>query len=127
MPSILSCTANSGHDPRRFACFQDGHHLIRLGFAKVRFDELVTAAFRCFEDGSAPLLRPVLHPITELIGNVGEDLATDRELIPVEAEEPDHSLRLLEWLQQPIQQDAVETPVARPDAMPMVLAEGVHV
>src|SRR6516164_10103426 len=126
MPSVFFCAADSGHDPRRFACFQNRHHLIRLSFPKVWLDELVSAAFRCFEDGSAPLLGPVLHPIPELIGNVSEDLATDRELIPVEAEEPDYSLGLLEGLQQPIQQDPVETPIARPDVMLMVLAEGVH-
>jgi hypothetical protein len=126
VPSVLFCAADSGHDSRRFACSQNRHHLIRLSFAKVRLDELVAAAFRRFEDGSTPLLGPVLHPIPELIGNVSENLATDRELIPVKAEEPDYSLGLLEWLQQPIQQDAVETPIARPDAMLMVLAEGVN-
>jgi hypothetical protein len=48
------------------------------------------------------------------------------ELFPVKAEQPDHSLGLLEGLNQAVQQNPIETPVRGPDAMLMMLVEGVH-
>ena len=65
--------------------------------------------------GAPPLLRSVLDPVGELIGDIGEHLTADRELIAVEAEEPDHSLGLLERMQEAVEQDAIETPVGGPN------------
>ncbi len=42
------------------------------------------------------------------------------------SEKTDDPLRLLERLNQPIQQNAVETTIMPMDAVPMVLVEGVH-
>src|SRR3981081_3799740 len=53
-------------------------------------------------------------------------MARHRIKLTVRIEEADHSLRLLKRLNQPIQQDAVETTIMPVDATLMVLVEGVH-
>ena len=98
-----------------------------LGLLKVRLDELVAAAFGRVQDGSAPFLRPVLDPIARTDRRYRvSTLRLTGNWFAVEAEEPDHPLGLLERLNQAVEQNAVEAPVAGADAMLMMLAEGVH-
>jgi hypothetical protein len=46
-------------------------------------------------------------------------------LLPVRIEETDHSFGLLKRLNQPVQQDPVEAPIAESDAIFMVFVKGV--
>jgi hypothetical protein len=47
-------------------------------------------------------------------------------VIPVRVEEPDDAFGLLEGLDQAVEQDAIETPVAEANAILMMLVECVH-
>jgi len=47
-------------------------------------------------------------------------------LLAVGAKETDHLLRLLERLNQSVEQDAIKAPVAKAAALLVMLEEGVH-
>ncbi|MGH9162015.1 MAG: Calx-beta domain-containing protein [Vicinamibacteraceae bacterium] len=57
---------------------------------------------------------------------VDDDGLAHRILLSIRVEEPDDALRLLEGLDQPIDQDAVEAPVSETNAILVMLVEGVH-
>jgi hypothetical protein len=46
--------------------------------------------------------------------------------MPIRVEEPDHAFRLLEGLNEPIEQHAIETPIAEADVTLVMLVERVH-
>ena len=46
--------------------------------------------------------------------------------MPINIEKADHSLGLLERLDQPVEQDPVKAPIAKADAVFVVLVKGVH-
>src|SRR5215469_1772166 len=73
-----------------------------------------------------PLLRSVDHPVMELGGDVAQHIPADGILLPVKVEKADHSLRLLKGLDEAIQQQTVETPIAETDAILVMLVKGVH-
>jgi hypothetical protein len=47
-------------------------------------------------------------------------------LLAVGAKETDHPFRLLEGLNQCVEQDAIKAPVAKADTVLVMLKEGVH-
>ena len=46
--------------------------------------------------------------------------------VRIRVEEPDDTLRLLERLDQPVDQDPIEAPIREPNAILVMLVEGVH-
>jgi hypothetical protein len=62
----------------------------------------------------------------ELAGDVPQHVAANGILRPVKIEEADDSFRLLKRLDQPVQQNPIETPIAEADAILVVLEKGVH-
>jgi hypothetical protein len=64
--------------------------------------------------------------MVELGGDVAKGVAAHELVIPVGVEEPDDALRLLEGLDQAVDQDAIETPVAEANAILVMLVERVH-
>jgi hypothetical protein len=67
-----------------------------------------------------------LYPVLEPVRDIRQNLACYRKELSVEAEETDHSLGLLEWLDQTVQENAVEASISSANAMLVVLVEGVH-
>ena len=89
------------------------------------------AALRKFE---ASLLGEVIRPNCERYelarriwnGNPAQDIPAYRVQLAVAAKETDYPLGLLKGLDQCVEQDAVEAPVAEPNAVLMMLKKGVH-
>ncbi len=53
-------------------------------------------------------------------------IPTNRVLLPERIEETDHSFRLLKGLNQTVEQQPVEAPVAESDAIFVMFEKGVH-
>jgi hypothetical protein len=64
--------------------------------------------------------------VLKLSGNLVQYVPTHRILLPVRIEKTDYSFRLLKRLNQTVQQQPVEAPVAEPDAIFMMFVKGVH-
>jgi hypothetical protein len=64
--------------------------------------------------------------VLELLGNVAEHVAAHRVHVTASAKESDHAFGLLKRLNEPIEQEAVKTPIPETDAILMMLVEGVH-
>src|SRR5271166_4580997 len=126
VPAVLLGIADGGHNPGRFPGFQNEDDLIGFGLAEVGFDEFVAPSCGWLDHRRVPFFRTILHPPVELVSDLGQQLAAHRELIAIGTEEADDALGLLEGLNQAVEQDAVEATIARPNAMLMVLVEGVH-
>jgi hypothetical protein len=62
----------------------------------------------------------------EVIGDAVEYLSRDRIQPPVSVEEAYDPFRLLERLDQPIEQDAIEAAIVPAYAIPVVFVECVH-
>jgi hypothetical protein len=106
--------------------FHDDHNLIGLRATEVRLDEGVAAPGGGLDDRCSPFSGPDGHPPLVLRGDVGQHRLADGILLPVRVEEPDDALRLLERLNQPVEQNAIETPIRETDAIVVMLVEGVH-
>ena len=102
------------------------HDLVRVCSSEIGLDEVVAAAFRSLRNRDVPFLRPPFQPALKLLGNVARRVPAHRVKLPVGVEEADDALRLLERLNQPVQQDAIKAPVMPSNAVPMVFVEGVH-
>src|SRR5262245_15479518 len=127
MPAVRRLVANGGHDARRLTCFEDDDHLVRLRALEVRVDELVTPAPPgCVHHGNVPSFGPAFDPLLELFGDAAQHIPAHRVEPPVGIEETDDPLRLLERLDQAVQQDAVEAAIVEPDAVLVMIEEGVH-
>jgi len=126
VPAVFLGIADGGHNPGRFPGFQNEDDLIGFCLAEVGFHEFVAPSCGWLGDRRAPFFRTVLDPTMELVSDLGQHLAAHRELIAIGTEEADDALGLLEGLDQAVEQDAVEATIARPNAMLMVLVEGVH-
>jgi hypothetical protein len=62
----------------------------------------------------------------ELRGNVLQDRLADRIQLATGVEEPDDALRLLERLDEPVDQDPIEAAIPETNAILAMLVEGVH-
>ena len=126
MPPVRDLVADSNHDAGGLARFEDDHHGVRLGSFEIRIDEVVTTALRRLHDRDVALRGPLLHPALKLVGDVAQGVPRHRVKLPIRIEEADDPLWLLERLNQPVQQNAVETTIMPMDAVFVVLVEGVH-
>src|SRR5215469_4888184 len=126
VPAAVLRFADSDHDARGLARPEDYYDLIRFGAPEVWCDELVAATSRGFNDRRMPLKRAVLDPTLELRGNPAQEIAADRILLAIGAKEAHRPLRLLEGLNQTVEQDAIEAPIAKADAVLVMLEKGVH-
>jgi hypothetical protein len=61
-----------------------------------------------------------------LLRGAAQDIAADRIEAPIGIEKADDPLGLLKWLDEPVQQNPVKTPIAKANAVPVMLVEGVH-
>jgi hypothetical protein len=100
MPALFG--ADRGHDPRWFPGLENDHHLIRLGSLKVGIHKVITPSRGRFEDRRTPFLSPVLHPILKLLGDIAQPVASDPLALAIGIKETDHSLGLLERLNQSV-------------------------
>jgi hypothetical protein len=126
MPPVDLLVADCGHDPRRLPGFDDDDNLVRFGVSEIGLDKFVAPALWRLDDRRVPFLGLALHPGLELFGGVAQHIATDRIELPVAAKEPDHPLGLLERLDQAVDEDPVETAIAKPDAVFVVCVKCVH-
>ena len=124
MPAIVF--PDRDQDPRGLAPLHDDHDLIGLRSAEVRLNEFVPPTRGGLDDRRAPGLGLSQHPPLVLGGNVRQDRLAHRILLSIRVEEPDDALRLLEGLDQPVDQDAVKAPVPETNAILVMLVEGVH-
>ena len=108
MPAVL-LLFDRNHNPSWFAGLEDHHNLIGFGLPKVWLHELVTPAAGSLHDRSAPLLRPIFHPVLELLRDAAQETPAHRILLAIAAKETDHPFGLLKGLNQRVEQDAVET------------------
>jgi hypothetical protein len=112
MPAVILFVSDRNHDTGWFTSLEDHHYLIGFGPAEVWIHELIAPAAEGLHDRSTPLLRPIRHPFLELVGDPPQDIPAYRVLLAVAAKETDHPLGLLKGLNQRIEQNAVEAPVA---------------
>jgi len=126
MSAVVLRFADGNHDARRLAGLEDYYDLIRLGASEVGSDEFVAAAGRSLNDWRAPLDRTILDPTLELLGDAPQQIAAHRVLLAVRAKKTDDPLGLLERLDQSVEQDAIEAPIAKADAVVVMLEKGVH-
>jgi hypothetical protein len=126
VPAVVLRVPDGDQDPGRLAGLQDDDDLVGLGAPEIRLHELISPARRRVENGGAPPLGTVRDPAVELIRDVAQDLSAHRVLMPVRAKEADHSFRLLEGLDEAIEQDAIKAAIPEADAILMVLVERVH-
>src|SRR5260370_32863916 len=114
------------HNTRWFSGLQDDDDLIRLGSLEVRVDEFVAPALWRLNNRGVPLVGLILHPALKLLGGAAQDIAADRIEAPIGTEKADDPFGLLKWLDQPLHQDPVKTPIAKADAVPVMLVERIH-
>ena len=58
--------------------------------------------------------------------SAAQHFSADRIDLSVAAEKADHPLGLLKWLDEPVEQDPVETAIAKADAVLVVVVKGIH-
>jgi hypothetical protein len=126
MPAVELLAADRCQNTRWFSGFQDDDDLIRLGSLEVRVDEFVAPALWRLDNRGVPLVGLILHPALKLLRGAAQDIAADRIRTPIGIEKADDPLGLLKWLDEPVQQDPVKTPIAKADAVPVMLVEGIH-
>ena len=126
VPSIRELVADGSHDAGGFASFEDDHDCIGLGPFEIRVDEFVTTAFRRLHDRNVALGGPLVHPALKLVDDAAQGIPRHRVELAICVEEADDPLWLLERLDQPVQQDAVETTIMPVDAVLVVRVEGIH-
>jgi hypothetical protein len=126
MPPVRGLVTNSNHDPRWLARFEDDDHCVWLGTFEVWIHEFVTPTIRRVHDRNIALGRSFRHPALKFVSDAAQSVPRHRVELAVRIEEPDHPLRLLERLNQSIQQNAIEAAIVPIYAVPVVLVKGVH-
>src|ERR1700730_10973655 len=124
-PSTIPA-APASYGPSWLARFEDDYHCVWLGTFEIWIDEFVTPTIRRVEDRDIALGRSFFHPSLKFVRDAAQSVACHRVELAIRIEEPDHSLRLLERLNQSIQQNAVEAAIVPIYAIPVMLVEGVH-
>src|ERR1700720_1634266 len=126
MPAVELLVADRCHDARRLSGFQDDDDLIGLGCLEVRVDEFVAPALWRLDNRGVPFVGLILDPALKLLGGAAQNIAADRIEAPIGSEKADDPLGLLKWLDKPVQQNPVKTPIAKANAVPVMLVEGIH-
>src|SRR5207249_10497177 len=118
MPAVELLVADRRHDARRFSGFQDDNDLIRLGCLEVRVDEFVAPALWRLDNRSIPFVGLILDPALKLLGSASQHIAADRIELPIGSEKANDTVGLLKWLDEPVQQNPIKTPIAKANAVP---------
>ena len=118
--------ADGGQAAGGVAGLEAHHDLGRLRAAAIGGDAGVAAAGRRIANGGTPRLGASLHPAVVLCGDVAQDGAGHRIELAIGGEEADDAFGLLQRLDETIEQDPIETPLPAPDAIVVVLVEGVR-
>jgi hypothetical protein len=126
MPAAGCLFTDGDHDACRLARFQDNDDGIRFGTFEVRVDEVITTPFRCLQDGDVSLRAPTFYPQLKLLGDRTQCVPGYRVELSVGIKESEYPFRLLERLNEAIEQDPVEAAVVPGDAILVVIVEGVH-
>src|SRR5712691_2090478 len=126
MPAVELLVADRRHDARRLSGFQDDDHLIRLCSLEVGVDKFVAPALWRLDNRGVPFVGLLGHPAGKLLGGAAQDIAADRIEVPIGSEKAHDPFGLLKWLDEPVQQNSVKTPIAKANAVPVMLVEGVH-
>jgi hypothetical protein len=110
MPAVRLAVADRGHDARRLGRFKNDHDGIGGCPFEMGVDEVIAAACWSLGNRDIPLVRPSFQPALKLLGNIPQHVPAHRVKLPVGVEEADDAFRLLERLNQPVQQDAIKAP-----------------
>src|SRR5262245_38313907 len=129
--AVVALVSNGHQNASRFPRFEDRHHLVGFGILEVRIQEpiaptLVALAFGRLQNWRAPFFGSVLHPVLELVGDLRQGLSGHPLAVAVGVEETEHALRLLERLDQSIEQKSIEASIGELNAILVVLEKGVH-
>jgi hypothetical protein len=124
MPAANCLVTDGDHDACRLARFQDNDDSIGLGTFEVWVDELITTPFRCLDDRM--FRSPGFYPLFKLLGDCTQCVPGHRVKLSVGIKESDYPFRLLERLNEAIEQDPVEAAVAPRDPILVMIVEGVH-
>jgi hypothetical protein len=126
MPAVELLVADRRHNTCRFSGFQDDDDLIGLCSSEVRVDEFVAPALWRLDNRGVPFVGILRHPALKPLGSAAQDITADRIEVPVGSEKADDPFGLLKWLDEPVQQNPVKAPIAKANAVPVMLVEGVH-
>jgi hypothetical protein len=89
-------------------------------------DEVVAPSLGSFQNVCTPPFRAVLDPILKLPRDVAQNVAADGVQLAIGVEEPDYTLGLLKGLDQAVQENTIEAPIAESDVILVMVVEGVH-
>jgi hypothetical protein len=120
MPAVRFAVADRGHNASRLARLENDHDGIGACPFEIGIDEVVAAAFRGLRDRYVPLLRPPFQPALKLLGNVAQHVSAHWVKLSIGVEKANHPFRLLERLNQTVQQYAIKTTVSPSNAIPVV-------
>ena len=126
MPAIVFLVPDGDHYAGWLPRLDDRHDLILLGLSEIGVKEFIATVFRRLQNGSTPFLRPVHDPVLELLGDFAKHVAAHRVDMPVRIEKTNHSLWLLERLDQSVQKKPIKASIAELNAILVVLGKGVH-
>jgi hypothetical protein len=120
MPAVILGVSVGNQDAGGFPCFQNDHDFIRLGAPEIGIHEIIPAALGSIQDRHPPLPRVLRDPIPELVCDIRQPMARHTLSVSIGIEEADHPLRLLEGLDQAVEQPAVEAPILKSHVILMV-------
>src|ERR1700720_3620676 len=126
MPAVDFAVTDRRHDACGFARLENDCDGIGACPFEVGIDEVVAAALGRLHNRDVPPFRPSFQPALKLLGYVAQRRPAHRIKLPVSVEEADDTLRLLERLNQTVQQDAIKATIMPSNAVPVMLVEGVH-
>src|SRR5262252_7722276 len=96
------------------------------GLVRLKYGSTNSSRRRRLFDRDIALRGPFAHPALKLIGDLAQGGPCHRIDLSIRIDEADYPLRLLERLNQPIEQNAVEATIMPADTIFVVLEEGVH-
>src|SRR5215470_7456972 len=126
MPAVRCLVADGNHDARWLAGFEYDDDCVRLRTLEVGVNELVTTALRGIHHRDFCVFRPAFQPLLEMVSDTLEQLPRDWIESPIGVEEANDPFRLLERLDQPVEQDPVEAAIVPANAIPVMFVECVH-
>src|SRR6266496_1539962 len=109
MRAIVVLVPNGNQDAGWLAGFQDRHDLVGFGILEIWLDKLVSPALVVIPLGSiqkrsAPFFGSVLEPVLKLVRDLRQGLPGHSLPLAIGIEEAQHTLGLLEGLDQSVQQ-----------------------
>jgi len=126
VPAVVLFVADRRHEARRFTGFEDRHDLIGPSPGERPIHELIAASGGYPLDRHVPVPGLIHDPVMILGGDVPQRIAVHRVALTVRPEEAHDPLRLLERLDDAVQQQAIEAAIPEPYAILMMFGKGVH-